>query len=323
MKQFADTLRQNNSFLICTHVQPDGDGIGSEVALSLYLKSIGKEVVVMNPSPTPEKFHILDPNFTIQVYESGKTIPKVDAVIVVDTNEVKMLGPLATQVEALGIPVLFVDHHVKELKDTSKHLIDESAGSSGELVFRYLEAEGAEIDFEIATAIYVAIVTDTGNFRFQRTSPATHEIAAHLLRRGVKPEFVFQSVFGKDSKGKIRLLGDCLRNLQLSDDEKFAWITITKKSREHFNASLEDTESFIGHLTVLKDIRVAGLFREEDDGSTKLSLRGLRNQPVIEMAKVFGGGGHRYAAGAKIKKPLLETIDLVKKEVCSKLLSEI
>lgn len=322
MIKFTDTLRQKDKFLICTHVQPDGDGLGSEVALAHYLASIGKQVLILNPSPTPDKFQIVDPQKIIQVYNPGTKIPPVDVVLIVDTNEVQMLGPMAPLIDSLSVPILFVDHHVRELQDPSDHLTDESAGSSGELVFKYLQSVKAQIDIHIATALYVAIVTDTGNFRYQRTSPSTHEIAAHLLRSGVKPEMIFQEVFGKDSPAKLRLLGETLKNLQISDDGKFAWVIISRKNRELFRASIEDTESFIGHLTVLDEICIAGLFREEDDGTTKLSLRGLRNQPVIEIAKVFGGGGHRYAAGAKIKKPLLESIELVKKEVSAKLRSE-
>jgi phosphoesterase RecJ-like protein len=322
LKKFSDTLRNKKSFLISTHVQPDGDGLGSEIALGLFLLSQGKQVTIINPSPTPEKFEIVDPKGIIRVFNEGSIIPTVDAVLIVDTNEVKMLGPLAALVESLGVPILYVDHHVKELQDTSEHLINESVGSSGELVFSYLKSMGAHIDLQMATALYVAIITDTGNFRYQRTSPSTHEMAAELLRIGVKPEFVFQSVFGKDSSDKIRLLGETLKNLKVSEDGKFAWVTIPRSNRDRYQASVEDTESFIGHLTVLREILVAGLFREEDDGSTKLSLRGLRNQPVIDIAKKFGGGGHKFAAGARIHKPLVEAVELVTQEVFSKLRSE-
>lgn len=319
MNKFADILKQKRRFLITTHVQPDGDGIGSEVALYHHLLKTGKEAWILNPSPTPEKFELIDPSKIIQVFETDQKIPEVDAVIVVDTNEVKMLGALAAQVTNLKVPILFVDHHVKELQDTNGHLIDERAGSSGEIVFHFLKSQGAELSFEMAQALYVAILTDTGNFRYQRTSPSTHETVAELLRLGVKPEYVFQSVFGKDSPEKLRLLGKTLQTLKIECDGKFAWVTITKKDRELSQASVEDTESYIGHLTVLRGVKIVALFREEDNGTTKLSLRGLHNQPVVEIAKMFGGGGHRFAAGAKIQKSLQETIELVLKEVSSKL----
>ena len=171
----------------------------------------------------------------------------------------------------------------------------------------------------MANALYVAILTDTGNFRYHRTSPSTHETVAELIRKGVKPESIFQSVFGKDSISKLKLLGEVLKGLQTDCDGKLVWVSISKKARQESQATLEDTESFIGHLTLLRGVRIVALFREEDNGSTKLSLRGMNNQPVIEIAKKFGGGGHRFAAGAKIQKPLVETISLVLKEAASKL----
>jgi phosphoesterase RecJ-like protein len=221
LNKFADTLRQNRRFLISTHVQPDGDGIGSEIALYHHLKKTGKEAWVINPSPTPEKFEVIDPSRIIQVFSSGLKVPDVDTVIIVDTNEVKMLGALAPVVENLKVPILFVDHHVKELQDTSGHLIDEKSGSSGEIVYRFIKSQGTELTFEMAQALYVAILTDTGNFRFQRTSPSTHETVADLLRTGVKPEQVFQSVFGKDSAEKLRLLGKTLQTLKLECQGQF------------------------------------------------------------------------------------------------------
>jgi len=318
LKKFADTLRQFSRFLITTHVQPDGDGIGSEVALHRHLIKIGKKAWIINPSPTPEKFEVVDPRQTIQVFEPSMPPPQVDAVIIVDTNELKMLGPMAAMVESLNVPIRFIDHHVKELQDTSEHLIDENSGASGELVYRFLKTEKAVIDFEMAQALYVAILTDTGNFRYQRTSSNTHECVAELLKLGVKPERVFQSVFCKDSPEKLKLLGETLRTLQISEDKTCAWVVISKEMRKSSQATIEDTESFIGHLTVLKGVRVVVLFREEDDGTTKLSLRGLNGQSVVDIAKKFGGGGHQFAAGAKISASLSETIPRVLQAVSSK-----
>lgn len=315
MKKFADTLRYHSNILLTTHVQPDGDGIGSEIALYRHLIQRGKKAWIINPSPTPEKFEIVDPQHSIQVFKPGDSLPPVDLVIIVDTNEVKMLGPLASEIEKLGVPIRYVDHHVKELQDTTEHLIDERSGSSGELVYQYLKSEKSPLDLEIALALYVAILTDTGNFRYQRTSSATHQCVSDLLKLGIKPESVFQSVFCKDSPEKLQLLGKTLQTLQISEDRKLAWVVISKEARLKCKATIEDTESFIGHLTVLKGIKIVALFREEDDGRTKLSLRGLGGQPVIEIAKKLGGGGHQFAAGAKVAKTISETVSWVLQEV--------
>ena len=296
-------------------MQPDGDGIGSEIALYKHLIQSGKKAWIINPSQTPEKFEVVDPHGAIQVFKPELPLPELDLVIIVDTNEVKMLGALAPLVEKLNVPIRFVDHHVEELQDTSEHLIDEKSGSSGELVYRFLRNEKSLIDFEVAQALYVAILTDTGNFRYQRTSSSTHQAVAELFQLGIKPESIFQNVFCKDSPEKLRLLGRTLQTLQISEDRKFAWVVIPRKVRFQCNATVEDTESFIGHLTVLKGVKIVALFREEDDGKTKLSLRGLGGQSVIEIAKKLGGGGHQFAAGAKVSNSLTETVSLVLKEV--------
>jgi len=315
LKDFGQTLKVRNHFLITTHVQPDGDGVGSEIALFGFLKKLGKDVVIFNPSPTPEKFQIADPNQVIQVFALGTPLPKVEAVIVVDTNETKMLGPLEAPLKALKVPFLFVDHHVKELSNVEGHLIDESMSSSGELVYQFIKSQSGEVDYDMAVALYVAIVTDTGNFRFQRTTPATHEMAAELLRKGVKPESVFEELFSRDSVQKLKLLGEALKSIEISSDGSCAWLTIPKEIRINIGATIEDTESFIGHLLILRGVKIAALFREEDNGTVKLSLRGLRKQPVIEIAKKFGGGGHRFAAGARISKSLQEAKQVVLQEI--------
>jgi len=316
LKAFSDNLKGCQKILITTHVQPDGDGIGSCLALYYHLQNQGKEVHLLLPSPIPEKFEIMDPDKVILSFD-GSDFPKLDGVIIVDTNEIKMLGSLSDKVLESKAPVWFVDHHVREVKDTHGHLIDEKASSSGELVYRFLAHENCVINKKIALALYVAILTDTGHFRFHRTSSETHQIVSELLKFEINPEAVFQSVFGRDSIEKITLLGMALSKLQTDRDGKLAWIVIDKEMRLNSGATVEDTESFIGHLTLLKKVQIALLFREEDDGTTKLSLRGLRGQPVVELAKKFGGGGHRFAAGAKIKKPLQEAKDQVLREAAS------
>lgn len=316
MKAFSDHLKQFQSLIITTHVQPDGDGIGSCVALYYHLKQKGKKVHLILPSSAPEKFQIADPEKVIQTFDASH-FPKTDGIIVVDTNELKMLGPIAQHITESRTPVLFVDHHVKALSVTEGHLIDESASSSGELIYRFLNFENCQFNSKIATALYIAILTDTGHFRFHRTTSDTHQVVSELLKFRINPEEIFQNVFGRDSLDKLRLLGMSLSQLQSDKAGQLVWMVIDKTMRLKSGATVEDTESFIGHLTILKNVKIAALFREEDDGTTKLSLRGLRGQSVVELAKKFGGGGHQFAAGAKINRPLLETMNLVLQEASS------
>ena len=298
--------------MITTHALPDGDGLGSEMAMHFYLKKIGKKSYVINSNPTPEKFQIVDPHQEIIVYDSGKALPQVDLVLVMDTNESKMLGPMEEAIRALKKPMIFVDHHVPDIEENlDDHLIDEQYSSTGELVYSFLRHLKADIDSEIALAIYVSILTDTSSFRFKRTTARSHLIAAELLQKGVLPEEVYQQIYARDSFAKIRLFGKVLETIRTSEDGRIAWLTITKDMREHYKATIEDTEAFVNQLTLIEGVEIGLLFREEDDGRIKVSIRGNREVPVFGIAKKFGGGGHRHAAGVRLARPLDEVIRML------------
>jgi phosphoesterase RecJ-like protein len=221
-----------------------------------------------------------------------------------------MLGSLSAPLKALGVPVLFLDHHVSSGNTPALHFIDEEYGSTGELVYALLSHLGAGIDREMAVAIYVAILTDTQSFRFKRTSPRSHSIAADLLSKGVSPEEVYRQIYARDSLAKIRLFGQVLESIHSTADDRVAWLVVTKPMRDHYRATVEDTEAFVNQLTLIEGVSIGLLFREEDDGKIKVSLRG-NDVPVFSLAKTFGGGGHRFAAGIKMEGPLADAIHRV------------
>ena len=192
-----------------------------------------------------------------------------------------------------------------------EHLIDEQYGSTGELLYTLLRFLRADIDAEMAMAIYVAIVTDTSSFRFKRTTPRSHLIAAELLQKGISPEAVYQHIYARDSFAKIRLFGHVLENIKTSDDERIAWLNIPRDLRHRYKATIEDTEAFVNQLTLIEGVDIGMLFREEDDGRIKVSIRGNGEIPVFGIAKKFGGGGHRHAAGMKLECSLAEAIQKV------------
>ncbi len=311
MEDTLQILNAGSRFLLTTHELPDGDGLGSQMALHLALRALGKQSWPINPSETPEKFSLVDPQGQIQVYSVGGALPKVDAILVLDTNELKMMGRMEKALTALGAPILFIDHHEPEQMPPGAHFVDESFAATGELVYALIQALGVSLDEAMATALYTAIVTDTAGFRYKRTSPLSHRIAAELLEAGVAPEKVYHAIFARESVAKTRLLGHCLENLKVSLDGKVVWMEVPRKVREAFGATVEDTESFVGFVTLIRGIEFAALFREEEDGRVKVSLRGMGSIPVIEIARALGGGGHRFAAGARVKAPLAEVVQKV------------
>lgn len=314
MEKFAKLVRQHERFLLTTHAMPDGDGLGSEMAFHHYLRKMGKKSYVVNTHPTPHKFDLVDPRNEIQVFDPAKGLPKVDVVFVLDTNELKMLGALEAPVRSLNVPIIFVDHHVPELDNLDEHLVDEQYGSTGELVYGFLRHLRADIDAEIALGVYVAIVTDTSSFRFKRTTARSHTVAAELLQKGISPEKVYQQIYARDSFAKIRLFGHVLEGIKTSEDERIAWLTVTKEMRAHYRATIEDTEAYVNQLTLIEGVDIGMIFREEDDGRIKVGLRGSGEIPVVGISKKFGGGGHRHASGMKMECSLDEAIRLVYQE---------
>jgi len=317
--QAAALIRAHSRFLLCTHAGPDGDGLGSQIALASLLRQLGKAVTVVNPGATPEKFQLVDPNRSIQVFSPGRPLPAVDLIFVLDTNETQMLGDMESAVLALGKRIVFVDHHIPDDLDAEEHLAHESFGATGEMIYELFECCEVELDLEAALGIYVAIVTDTGGFRYRRTKPRTHLAASRCLEKGVQPELVFQKIYAQNSLAKTRLLGNLLERMEIGADGKFAWVVIPKALREKFGATIEDTEAFISHLTLLEGVRIAALYREDPDGKIKVSLRGMGDVPVVDIAHAFGGGGHRFAAGMRLDIPLADAVRTIN-ERCEKLL---
>lgn len=306
METVVKSIQEAKSFLVCTHYLPDGDGLGSQMAFHFAMQALGRTSYVVNGSPTPEKFRIADPQNEIQIYSPSMVLPKVDLIVVMDTSDYAMLGPLEAPLRALGSRILFVDHHVADIEHQRDHLIDETFGSTGELVYKLLRALQAPIDVASANAIYAAIITDTNHFRFRRTTPSSHRVAAELLDIGVQPERVYQSIYAHDSFAKVRLLGHVLKDIANSHDGRLAWITIPAVLRKQYGATVEDTESFVNQLTLMENVDIGIVFREEDDGRIKVSVRGNGDVPVYAIAKHFGGGGHRHAAGVRLPGPLEE-----------------
>ena len=318
MEHLKILIQAHRRFLITTHMLPDGDGLGSEMALHAYLKGLGKQSEIINTHETPDKFRLLDPAAKhIRVYDGKQSLKDFDAVIVLDTADRKMLGILEAPLMALSIPIVFIDHHVFEegsklnMNEKTHFLVNERCGSTGELVYDIFKYLGASLNAEIATALYVAIMTDTLSFRLRQTTARTHRIAAELLELGLRPEALYQDIYGKDSVAKVKLLGHALERIESTSDGKVTWLQITLRMREKFHATVEDTEAYINHLILIDGVFVAIVFREDDDGRIKVSLRGNHDLAVFGIAKKFGGGGHRSAAGARVAAPLKKVVSEV------------
>ncbi|OGQ36808.1 MAG: hypothetical protein A3F16_04165 [Deltaproteobacteria bacterium RIFCSPHIGHO2_12_FULL_43_9] len=312
LDKIKDIFDKNETFLVTTHVLPDGDGLGGEIALGGYLKQLGKTFRIINHDETPEKFNFLDSRGWIEVCSDLKSnISAPDVIILVDCGELSRVGSVADEIKKFKSKILVIDHHINKLRDIEEQFVDTNASSIGEMLYRYFTHVETEITFEMAQALYVSILTDTGSFRHSRTTSLSHIIAARLIDLGVDPEATYQKIYATDSVAKIRLLGEVLSRLKVESGGRLVWSVITKPEREMYGATEDDPSSFIDIFMLIEPVEIAALIREDDSGMMKVSLRSKGDFDVFKVAEALGGGGHTYAAGASIRGGMEEVVKKV------------
>jgi len=294
---------------LTTHVNADGDGAGSEVALWHLLTARGVRAVIANPTPFPERYA-----FLLQGYEyadkSGEAVKhlrRADAVLVLDISDVGRLGQLGQVLQETAVPVGCLDHHVSDgALPPGPRLVDAQACATGELVYDLARAVGWGLTPEAARALYVAILTDTGGFRFSNTTSRALQVAAHLLAHGLDPEEIYREVYATQPEGRVRLLAEVLETLVVEHDIGLAWVTVPASALERHGVDAEELEGVVEFARSIKGTRLALLFRSLANGRIKVSLRSVGDVDVARLAAQFGGGGHRKAAGASLTGPLAE-----------------
>jgi len=290
-------------FVLTTHVNPDGDAIGSEVALAGWLRSRGKEVRVINVSPLPPFYRFLDPEGSIALYaplRHDTLIAGADAIVVLDANHPDRLRAMKDPVLASPAIRICIDHHLDPDPFAAHTLVDDGATSTGEILYRLLYAGTAgRPDRAIASALYCAIMTDTGSFRYPRTGPLTHRIAASLIEAGADPAAIYAEVFERYSSARMRLLGEVLAGMEQAYDGRLAHITVTREMLERTRATEEDTDNFTTYPMSVDGVRLGVLFLETGEG-LKISFRSRGTIPANALAMEFGGNGHLNAAGARV-----------------------
>ncbi len=302
-REVAALVHTGTRICLTTHVNPDGDGLGSEVALAHMFGALGAHVTITNPTPTPARFDFLlrDLPGVDHSAHAVKELRRADVIIVVDIADLSRLGALAEAVRERGVPVACIDHHVSAgTLPPGPRFVDATAAATGELVFLLAREMGYPITPPMARALYVALVTDTGGFRFSNTRPRTLHTAAELLRAGVDTEQVYLDVYAGAPVGRPRLLGEVLQTLVVEDAIGLAWVTVPPGAIERHHVDADDLDGAVEHARSVRGVRLALLFREMSGGRIKVSLRSVGDVDVAELARQFGGGGHAKAAGVAI-----------------------
>ena len=308
IERFASELQSGRRVAISTHVNADGDGCGSESALAGLLLQREMHPFIVNPTPWPATFKfLLTKGIRDRTPDGTKAVQSAELLIVLDIADVKRLGVLGDTVRSMTVPKLVIDHHLESDEPVSDQVLsDATACSTGELIYDVAEVLELRITPEIATALYTAILTDTGGFRFSNTSPRAHAIAARLLACGVDPEAMYQRIYASAPLGRVKLLAEALQTLEVDEQHGIAWLHVDPGAVERHGLRSEDLDGIVEHPRSIAGMRCALLFRDLGHGKVKVSFRSTGDTDVHKLAQQFGGGGHAKASGALISGTLEE-----------------
>ncbi len=318
METVRECFQRGRRFVLTTHVNPDGDGLGCEAALAAFLKEMGKEAVIFNSSPVPHNYRFLDPDDVIKVYEPKlhwDTVAASDYIIIVDISDWNRLRQLGEDIRKLQVPTICIDHHPPQDDFGDIKMMNEVACSTGEMVYDLIKFCGGKITRKIAEALYTSVITDTGSFRFSNATPRAFKICGELAETGISPQRIYQNIYEQQPLRKIRLFGYVLSHLKIEQNGRVVWFQLSKDVFTEKGANHYDTEGFADYPLVIDGVEVSIMFIELEEHKFKASLRSRGNYVINGIAQKFGGGGHPFAAGVQILGGMKEYIPRILEEV--------
>jgi len=314
VREVRDALLAARRVILTTHLNADGDGAGSEAAVASWLRANGTEVFIINPTPFPDSFRFLIENED-WIVPAGSSKARdlcrsADVAAVLDTGEVPRIGRVRDLIRDL--PTVVIDHHpVGEKSIGGISLRDPGACATGELIYDLVLAANGPWTDQMALGIYVAILTDTGSFRFTNATPDCHRIAAEMIERGVNQEDTYTRVYGAAPLRKYKLLRHALETLDSDEEAGITWMTVPTEVYEELDATPEDLEGMVDIPRSVDGTQIGVLFRKASTGDIKISFRSNGPVDVNVLARRFGGGGHVKASGAMVAGPLDRAIEEV------------
>lgn len=318
LDRILEMLGRAGSVVITTHANADGDGAGSEVALAAFLRARGTEAWIVNPTPFPESctFLLPDPDWVIPARsdEASLRCRAAGLAVVVDTAETPRIGRVKSLIR--GLPKVVIDHHPPGRRPIQGEVFrDTAACATGALVFELIDRAGGPWSAAIASALYIALLTDTGGFRFTNTNPSCLRVAARLVELGASPEKLHRAAYGRFRPRRFELLRETLATLTVHESGRVAWMIVPKDAYDRLGATVEDLEGFVDVPRDIAGVEVAVLFRTTADGRIKVSLRSVSPVDVNVIAAELGGGGHVRAAAAVVGGALEEVVKRVVRRV--------
>ena len=305
-------IQQHDRWLLMTHIRPDADGLGSQLALAEALTTLGKTPRVVIASPLLPRYRFLDPNQeTIEQFDANDpAFRDVDAILVMDTGTWNQLGTFGPFMQSMDVPKAVIDHHRTQDDLGGIRCVDIQAEATGRLAYELISTLKVPISATMAQRMFMALALDTGWFRHANTTPDTFALAGELTQLGAEPTKLYEQLFESSNLARLRLIGIALERLQTHADGQIATTEIMLADYEKTGAVPGDTEELINHPRSILGVEIAMIFIEQPEGGTKVSFRS-KSADVSKLAELFNGGGHKLAAGARTELPLTETKRLV------------
>ena len=309
-----DIIKSSKNILIISHINPDGDTLGSMCGLySAILDNCKKKCDMMSISKVPDVYSYLPHLHDVKNIEDFDKSREYDLVINVDVASIDRIMDAKILFEKAKFTVN-IDHHKTNNAYGDLNFVNPDASSTGEVLFGCFNQMGWNINLDTAICLYTAILTDTGSFRFDNTKPSTFDAAAKLVEIGVQPSDIYKKVYESDSKTLVMFQAHCISKAKFLDNDKIAYTIVYKKDMEKFSAGDDCMEGLTEKLRAIVTTKIAFVAKEMKNGSTKVSMRS-KFADVAEVCEVFGGGGHKFAAGCTIKAPVEEAARKILEEI--------
>ncbi len=293
--ELVQRIKQGQRFVVASHQRPDGDAIGSAMAMALALRAIGKQATVVTDGIPPV---FLQPFPDVPSIRITPEVTEVfDAALIMECSELSRTG-----VKGLDrSPVMNIDHHPGNTRYGAVNWVDESAAACGEMAFTLIEALGAPLTKDVATHVYLAVLTDTGSFHFSHLSPRTYEIARRCVEAGADPQWIARTHYDSNSLARVRIFGAVMNGMVIVDEGRVALLSITRQTMTDLAGTNDDLEGLINFPLTVKDIEAVAFFKEIGDQDWRVSLRSKGSVDIGAIARAHGGGGHTNAAGCSAR----------------------
>lgn len=310
-QSIADKIKDSYNIVITSHVSPDGDAIGSMLGLYHFIKKeFKKKPTMFITGGINHNLLFMEGAEEIKRYDDRlmEEVISADLIFVLDLNDLSRLKEAGDAVAMSNAYKIMIDHHMEPKKFADLELLNTEATSTGELVWRLIDSLNGKINSKIANALYTAIMTDTGSFRFDRTNSETHRIVANLIESGANPMMCYDQIYNQKTIQGLKLLGTALTQMDLYSKGKISIMSLKNIDFAQADALEDNTEGFVHNTLSIKGVEVGAMMTEREQNEIRISLRSKGNYSVREVAQKFGGGGHQYAAGARVLNDDFENV---------------